>query len=175
MHTRMQEALGSKYYEHGVRPLALVASDTLRHRTQSVAVAESLTGGSIARLFTEHAGSSDVFLASAVTYSNESKISLLGVRADTIEQFGAVSEETCTEMAHGIRRRVNATYGVATTGIAGPGGGSPQKPVGLVFLGVAWEGGSQIKRVMYAGDRAVIRDRAAHGALWLLHDRLART
>ena len=78
-------------------------------------------------------------------------------------------------MAHGIRRRVNATYGVATTGIAGPGGGSPQKPVGLVFLGVAWEGGSQIKRVMYAGDRAVIRDRAAHGALWLLHDRLART
>ena len=175
VHTRMQEALGSKYYERGVRPLALVASDTLRHRTQSVAVAESLTGGTIARLFTEHAGSSDVFLASAVTYSNESKIALLGVRADTIEQFGAVSEETCTEMAHGIRRRVNATYGVATTGIAGPGGGSPQKPVGLVFLGVAWEGGSQIKRVMYAGDRAVIRDRAAHGALWLLHDRLART
>ncbi len=175
VHTRMQEALGSKYYERGVRPLALVASDTLRHRTQSVAVAESLTGGSIARLFTEHAGSSEVFLASAVTYSNESKISLLGVRAETIEQFGAVSEETCTEMAHGIRRRVNATYGVATTGIAGPGGGSPQKPVGLVFLGVAWEGGSQIKRVMYAGDRAVIRDRAAHGALWLLHDRLART
>ena len=175
VHTRMQEALGSKYYERGIRPLALVASDTLRERTQSVAVAESLTGGSIARLFTEHAGSSEVFLASAVTYSNESKVSLLGVRAETIEQFGAVSEETCTEMAHGIRRRVNATYGVATTGIAGPGGGSPQKPVGLVFLGVAWEGGSQIKRVMYAGDRAVIRDRAAHGALWLLHDRLART
>ena len=175
VHTRMQEALGSKYYERGIRPLALVASDTLRERTQSVAVAESLTGGSIARLFTEHAGSSEVFLASAVTYSNESKVSLLGVRAETIEQFGAVSEEACTEMAHGIRRRVNATYGVATTGIAGPGGGSPQKPVGLVFLGVAWEGGSQIKRVMYAGDRAVIRDRAAHGALWLLHDRLART
>ena len=175
MHTRMQEALGSKYYERGMRPLALVTSDALRQRNESVSVAESLTGGSIARLFTEHAGSSDVFLASAVTYSDQSKISLLGVRADTIEQFGAVSEETCTEMAHGIRRRVNATYGVATTGIAGPGGGSPQKPVGLVFVGVAWEGGSQIKRVMYAGDRAVIRDRAAHGALWLLHDRLART
>jgi PncC family amidohydrolase len=96
------------------------------------------------------------------------------VRAETIEQFGAVSEETCTEMAHGIRRRVGATYGIATTGIAGPGGGTVHKPVGLTFIGVAWEGGSQIKRVMYVGDRSTIRDRAAHGVLWLLHDRLAR-
>lgn len=175
MHARMRETLGSKYYERGTRPLALVVSDALRQRTATVAVAESLTGGSIARLFTEHAGSSDVFLASAVTYSNESKIALLGVRAETIEQFGAVSEETCTEMAHGIRRRANATYGMATTGIAGPSGATPQKPVGLVFIGVAWDGGSQIKRVMYGGDRAAIRDRAAHGAVWLLHDRLART
>lgn len=174
VHARMQELLGSKYYERGLRPLALAVSESLRARRETVAVAESLTGGSIARLFTEHAGSSDVFLASAVTYSNESKIALLGARAETIEQFGAVSEETCTEMAHGIRRRAHATYGIATTGVAGPGGGTPQKPVGLVFLGVAWDGGSQIKRVMYAGDRAAIRDRAAHGAVWLLHDRLAR-
>ena len=171
---RMRELLGSKYYERGTRPLALVVSETLRSQKETVAVAESLTGGSIARLITEHAGSSDVFLASAVTYSNESKTSLVGVRTETIEQFGAVSEEACTEMAHGIRRRANATYGIATTGIAGPGGGSPQKPAGLVFLGVAWDGGSQIKRVMYAGNRAAIRDRAAHGALWLLHDRLMR-
>ncbi len=174
VHARMREMLGSKYYERGTRPLALVISDTLRARSETVAVAESLTGGTIARLFTEHAGSSDVFLASAVTYSNESKTALLGVRAETIEQFGAVSEEACTEMAHGIRRRVNATYGVATTGIAGPGGGSPHKPVGLVFIGVAWDGGSQIKRVMYPGDRAAIRDRAAHGAMWLFYDRLVR-
>ena len=175
VHGRMQELLGSKYYERGTRPLAQVVSESLRARQETVAVAESLTGGSIARLFTEHAGSSEVFLASAVTYSNESKIALLGARAETIEQFGAVSDETCTEMAHGIRRRANATYGIATTGVAGPGGGTPQKPVGLVFLGVAWDGGSQIKRVMYPGDRAAIRDRAAHGAVWLLHDRLART
>ena len=174
MHARMQEVLGTKYYERGTRPLALVVGEALRARRESVAVAESLTGGTVARLLTEHAGSSDYFLASAVTYSNESKSALIGVRPETIEQFGAVSEETCTEMAHGARRKVGATYGVATTGIAGPGGGTPHKPVGLVFIGVAWDGGSQIKRVIHAGDRSAIRDRAAHGALWLLHDRLSR-
>lgn len=174
VHERMAEALGSKYYERGTRPLAKVVGETLRTRGETIVVAESLTGGTIARLLTDHAGASDYFLASAVTYSNPSKIAFLGVRAETIEQFGAVSEETCTEMAHGIRRRAGATYGLATTGIAGPGGGTPHKPVGLTFLGVAWEGGSQIKRVIYAGDRSTIRDRAAHGAIWLLHDRLAR-
>ncbi len=175
VHERMTEVLGSKYYERGARPLALVVGETLRARRETLAVAESLTGGTIARLVTEHAGSSDYFLASAVAYANESKTAFLGLRAETIEQFGAVSEETCTEMAHGARRRANATYGVATTGIAGPGGGTPHKPVGLVFIGVAWDGGSQIKRVIYPGDRAAIRDRAAHGAMWLVHDRLVRT
>ena len=174
MHERLREALGSKYYERGTRPLAQVVGDTLRARGETVAVAESLTGGTIARLLTEHAGSSDYFLASAVTYSNDSKATLVGVRPDTIAEFGAVSEETCTEMAHGVRRRMNASFGIATTGIAGPGGGTPHKPVGLTFIGVAWEGGSQIKRMMYSGDRSVIRDRASHGALWLLHDRLVR-
>jgi len=174
VHERLAEVLGSKYYERGTRPLALVVGETLRARRETLAVAESLTGGTVARLLTEHAGSSDYFLASAVTYSNESKTALLGVRAETIEQFGAVSEEACTEMAHGARRRANATYGIATTGIAGPAGGTPHKPVGLAFIGVAWDGGSQIKRVIYAGDRAAIRDRAAHGVLWLLYDRLRR-
>ena len=174
VHERLTEVLGSKYYERGTRPLAQVIGEVLRGRKETVAVAESLTGGTIARLLTEHAGSSDYFLASAVAYSNESKASLLGVRAETIEQFGAVSEETCTEMAHGARRKLGATYGLATTGVAGPGGGTPHKPVGLVFIGVAWDGGSQIKRVIHSGDRWIIRDRSAHGALWLLHDRLLR-
>lgn len=174
VHERMMEALGSKYYERGTRPLGQVVGETLRARNETLAVAESLTGGTIARLLTDHAGASDYFLASAVTYSNPTKTAFLGVRAETIEQFGAVSEETCTEMAHGIRRRVGATYGIATTGIAGPDGGTPHKPVGLTFIGVAWEGGSQVKRVMYVGDRSTIRDRAAHGVLWLLYDRLVR-
>lgn len=174
VHERLQESVGSKYYERGTRTLAQVAGDRLRARGETVAAAESLTGGTVARMLTEHAGASEYFLASAVTYSNASKVALAGVRADTIEQFGAVSEETCTEMAHGIRRRCNATYGLATTGIAGPAGGTPHKPVGLTFIGVAWEGGSQIRRVVYAGHRAAIRDRAAHGVLWLLYDRLLR-
>jgi nicotinamide mononucleotide (NMN) deamidase PncC len=77
-------------------------------------------------------------------------------------------------MAHGIRRKVRASYGVATTGIAGPSGATAHKPVGLTFLGVAWEGGVQVRRVIYAGDRVAVRDRAAHGALWLLFDHLQR-
>jgi len=171
---RMQAELGTRFYEHGTRPIAKVIGENLKTHGETVAVAESLTGGSIARLMTAHPGASEYFLASAVAYANASKTELLGVRADTITAFGAVSEETCTEMAHGIRRRAGATWGIATTGIAGPDGGTPHKPVGLTFIGVAWDGGSQVRRVMYAGERDVIRDRAAHGALWLLYDRLQR-
>lgn len=171
---RLSELLGHKYYEHGGRPAAKVAGDLLAARGETVAAAESLTGGGIARLFTDHPGASAYFLAGVVTYSNASKVDLLGVRAETIDEFGAVSEETCTEMAHGIRRRAKATYGIATTGIAGPGGGTPHKPVGLTFIGVAWEGGVQVKRIIFPGDRATIRARASHTAVWLLYDQLRR-
>jgi competence/damage-inducible protein CinA-like protein len=172
LHERLSEMLRSRYYEHGERPLAKVVGEELVARSQTVAAAESLTGGTVARLFTEHSGSSAYFLASTVAYANDAKVDLLGVRAETIEQFGAVSEEVCTEMAHGIRRRAKATWGLATTGIAGPTGGTPHKPVGLTFIGVAWEGGVQVKRLIYTGDRHTIRERAAHGVVWLLHDRL---
>jgi PncC family amidohydrolase len=174
LHERLLERLGSRYYTRGERALAKVVGDTLVARSQTVAAAESLTGGTVARLFTEHPGSSDYFLASTVAYANEAKVDLLGVRAETIEQFGAVSEEVCTEMAHGIRRRAKATWGLATTGIAGPSGATPHKPVGLTFIGVAWEGGVQVKRLIYTGDRHTIRERAAHGVIWLLHDRITR-
>ncbi|HEX5133158.1 MAG TPA: CinA family nicotinamide mononucleotide deamidase-related protein [Candidatus Krumholzibacteria bacterium] len=174
IHGRLDELLGSKYYTRGDRALAEVAGDMLVARGETVAVAESLTGGGIARLFTDHAGASAYFLAGAVTYSNESKTELLGVRAETIAEFGAVSEETCTEMAHGIRRRAHATWGVATTGIAGPGGGTSHKPVGLTFIGVAWDGGVQVRRAIFPGGRGVVRARAAHTALWLLYDQLRR-
>jgi nicotinamide-nucleotide amidase len=174
LHERLTESLGSRYYTRGERALAKVVGDELLARSQTVAVAESLTGGAVARLFTEHAGSSDYFLASTVAYANDAKVDLLGVRAETIEQFGAVSEEVCTEMAHGIRRRAKSTWGLATTGIAGPSGATPHKPVGLTFIGVAWEGGVQVKRLIYTGDRHTIRERAAHGVIWLLHDRITR-
>jgi nicotinamide-nucleotide amidase len=174
LHERLAESLGTKYFERGERPLARVVGDVLAARGETIGVAESVTGGNVARLFTEHSGSSAWFLASTVAYANESKVELLGVNAATVEQFGAVSEEVCTEMAHGIRRRAKATYGLATTGIAGPTGGTPHKPVGLTFIGVAWDGGVQVKRLIYPGDRVAIRERASHGVLWLLHDRLSR-
>jgi nicotinamide-nucleotide amidase len=174
LHARLSDTLGSKYFERGGRALAQVIGETLVARGETVAVAESLTGGVVSRLLTDHSGSSAWFPASTVAYSNAAKVDFLGVRAETIEQFGAVSEEVCTEMAHGIRRRAKATYGMATTGIAGPTGATPQKPVGLTFIGVAWDGGVQVKRLIYPGDRGLVRDRAAHGALWLLHDRLCR-
>jgi nicotinamide-nucleotide amidase len=174
LHARLTDTLGSKYYERGERPLAKVVGDALVARTETVAAAESLTGGTVARLLTEHAGSSAYFLASTVAYANTAKVDLLGVRAETIEQFGAVSEEVCTEMAHGIRRRAKATYGLATTGIAGPTGATGHKPVGLTFIAVAWDGGVQAKRLIYPGERSLVRERAAHGVLWMLHDRLVR-
>jgi nicotinamide-nucleotide amidase len=174
LHERLLETLGSKYFERGERPIGKVVGDMLLARGETVAAAESLTGGTVARLFTEHSGSSAWFLASTIAYADATKVDLLGVRADTIEQFGAVSEETCTDMAHGIRRRAKATYGLATTGIAGPTGATAHKPVGLTFIGVAFEGGVQVKRLIYPGDRSAIRDRAAHGVLWLLFDHLKR-
>ncbi len=174
IHGRLSELLGNRYYERGDRPISRVTGELLAARGETVAVAESLTGGSIARYFTDHPGSSAYFLAGAVTYSNASKTDLLGVRAETIDAFGAVSEETCTEMAHGIRRRAKATWGIATTGIAGPAGGTPHKPVGLTFIGVAWEGGVQVKRMILPGDRATVRTRASHTAIWLLYDQLRR-
>jgi nicotinamide-nucleotide amidase len=174
LHARLADALGSKYFERGERPIAKVVGDALVVRNETVAVAESLTGGTVARLFTEHPGASAWFLASTVAYSDAAKVDLVGVSNATIEQFGAVSEETCTEMAHGIRRRAKATYGLATTGIAGPTGATPQKSVGLTFIGVAWDGGVQVKRLIYPGDRSAVRERAAHGVLWLLHDALCR-
>jgi nicotinamide-nucleotide amidase len=174
LHARLTDALGTRYFERGERSIAQVAGDALVARGESVAAAESVTGGSVARLLTEHSGASAWFLASTVAYANAAKVELLGVRAETIDQHGAVSEEVCGEMAHGIRRRAKSTYGLATTGIAGPTGATPQKPVGLTFIGVAWDGGVQVRRVIYPGERTAVRERAAHGVLWLLHDRLSR-
>jgi len=169
----LRDHLGAKLYEHGERSLAGVVHDLLVRRRETLGVAESLTGGSIGQTLTDIPGASAYFLAGAVTYSDASKRAMLGVAEETLARYGAVSEETCTEMAHGIRRSAGATYGIATTGIAGPTGGTAKKPVGLCYLGLAWEGGCHVKRVRYHGERDAVRRRAAHGALWLLYDHLA--
>lgn len=139
----------------------------LRERGLMLAVAESCTGGLIQKRITDIAGCSDVFLGGCVTYSNFSKITLLGVSSETLKSYGAVSAQTAAEMARGVRLRLGADIGISTTGIAGPGGGTPIKPVGTVFVAISTKDGEQTKllHLTTLRDRATIRTHAANEAL----------
>jgi len=138
-----------------------------------LAVAESCTGGLIAKLVTDIAGSSDWFERGLVTYSNASKQDLLGVAPEILRSFGAVSRETAEAMARGLLVMTPADWGVAVTGIAGPGGGSPEKPVGLVWFGWAHRSGKvDTESRQFDGSRAQIREAAAEAALQGLLRRL---
>jgi len=140
-----------------------------RARDWHLATAESCTGGLVAAALTAIAGSSDVVERGFVTYSNEAKIELLGVPAETIAGHGAVSAQTVAAMARGAVARAGVDLAVSVTGIAGPGGGTPQKPVGLVYLGVARkDGAARVERRIFPGDRAAIRQAALVEALELL-------
>ena len=138
--------------------------------------AESCTGGGVAQALTEIAGSSDWFERGFVTYSNEAKEEMLGVSAATIEHFGAVSEQTAREMAEGALRRSRAQAAVSVTGIAGPGGGSPHKPVGTVAFGWAVTGAATTSRIKwFEGDRQAVRSGATGEAIEGMLARLRRT
>jgi nicotinamide-nucleotide amidase len=142
-----------------------------RERGWHLATAESCTGGLVAAALTAIAGSSDVVDRGFVTYSNEAKTALLGVPAETIATHGAVSAQTCAAMAKGAVGRAPVDLAVSITGVAGPGGGTPQKPVGLVYLGVARQGGAaRVERRIFPGDRAEIRRTAVVLALELLRE-----
>ena len=142
-----------------------------RNRRWRVATAESCTGGLVAAALTAIAGSSDVVERGFVTYSNEAKIEMLAVPSDTIAAHGAVSAETAAAMARGAVRRAPADVAVSVTGIAGPGGGSPQKPVGLVYIGVARrDGACRVEHRVFPGDRSEIRQAALIEALQMLED-----
>ena len=142
-----------------------------RSRGWRVATAESCTGGLVAAALTAIAGSSDVVERGFVTYSNEAKMELLGVPAETIAGHGAVSAQTAAAMARGAVARAGVDLAVSVTGIAGPGGGTPQKPVGLVYLGIARkDGAARVERRVFPGDRAEIRQAALVLALELLRD-----
>ena len=148
--------------------------DLLTARGETLAVAESCTGGSIAARFTAMAGASAYFLLGAVTYSNESKIRTLGVPAELIERHGAVSEQVARAMAEGVRRIAGADYGVATTGIAGPTGGTAEKPVGTVWMAVASAEGTVAVMKASGSDRGQIIERASGYAVSLLRDAILR-
>jgi PncC family amidohydrolase len=142
----------------------LVAELLLATRTK-VAVAESVTGGMIADRLVSVAGISGVFQAGFTTYSDGSKVDVLGVRPETLRAHGAVSAECAREMAEGARRVARADVAVSTTGIAGPTGGTPAKPVGTLWIGLSTAEGSTATLHRLAGDRMQIRERAAHRAL----------
>ena len=118
-------------------PIEQVVGNLLRTKKANLALAESCTGGLIAHLLTNVAGSSNYFVFSAVTYSNDLKMKILDVKSLTLNRYGAVSEETASEMAVGVQRVSSATYGLSVSGIAGPGGGTKDKPVGTVCIGIA--------------------------------------
>ena len=147
----------------------VVADRLLRHR-QKVCTAESCTGGLIAKTFTDLAGSSDWFERGFVTYSNAAKNQMLAVPASLIEDYGAVSEAVATAMASGALRHSEADYSIAVTGVAGPGGGSDDKPVGTVWIAVASAEQMVAKRYQFDGDRQAVRAATLHSALELLLD-----
>lgn len=138
-------------------------------RGLTVAAAESCTGGLIAEAITSVAGSSGYFLGSVVSYSNSAKASILGVPETVLETHGAVSAQVARAMASGARERFAAALAVSATGIAGPDGGTPSKPVGLTYVGLADAEGVDVRRLNLNGDRAANREAAAAAALsWLL-------
>ena len=149
--------LGNAVYSDRGEPLPLVCHNALIARKETLAVAESCTGGLLTSAFVDLPGSSAYLIEGAVTYANEAKMRRLGVSKATLDTFGAVSAECAREMAEGLRARANTTYALATTGIAGPDGGTPEKPVGTVYVALAKEGETIVKRLQLFGNRERIR------------------
>lgn len=164
--------IGEHIYAVGERTLEETVGEKLVRAGATVAVAESLTGGLLAKRLTDVPGSSRYFLAGVTAYSNESKEAFLGVKRETLEAWGAVSEAVCREMAEGVRARTGAAYGMATTGIAGPDGATPEKPLGLCYYGVAGPKGTEIRKRVFGGGREDVRERAVWAALFLLYETL---
>jgi nicotinamide-nucleotide amidase len=162
---RMALALGEHLYSMHGEALEEVVARVLTENRATIAVAESCTGGMLAERLTNLGGSSSYFLGGVVCYSNELKTLLVGVPTELIETKGAVSSEVALALAEGIRRRAGATIGIGVTGIAGPGGGTPEKPVGLVHIGIADERGPRERAYRYPGNRERIRNFATQSAL----------
>jgi nicotinamide-nucleotide amidase len=166
---RALEAAGAEtLFSRDDRTVEEIVLELARERGLTIGTAESCTGGMVGSRLTEVPGSSDAFAGSVVAYSNELKRSLLGVSAGTLEQNGAVSAECAREMARGAREALAVDIAVSVTGIAGPAGGTPEKPVGLVFLCAAGEGEELEQEIRFSGSRDQVRRYAAVGALHLI-------
>ena len=164
----MRDRLTGRIYSEDGRDLPVVVAMLLRERKLGLALAESCTGGLLAARLTEVPGASDFLERGYVSYSNRSKIDLLGVDPALIERVGAVSEEVARAMADGARRAARVDVALAITGVAGPSGGTPDKPVGLVFLAMTGALGERVRRAHFPGDRERIRHQACQAALEML-------
>lgn len=168
----IRDRLGAHIYGRDDDTLEGVIAELLARRGGKLAVAESCTGGGIACRLTRVPGSSAYFERGLVVYSNQAKVELAGIAPDLLERHGAVSREVAAALADGVMNRSGTDFGLGVTGIAGPGGGSPGKPVGLVFCGLAGGGPTVTFERRFAGDRSAVRRRAAAWALELLWGRL---
>ena len=164
--------LGDHAYGTGDESLAEVLGQRLRARGETLGAAESCTGGLVSDLVTDVPGSSDYFLGGVVAYDNALKEKLLGVRRETLVAHGAVSEACVREMAEGVRGLVGATWGVAISGVAGPGGGTPDKPVGTVHFAVAGPAGIETRTLAWPAERRMVKQLSAFSTLFLLYRQL---
>ncbi|MCH4200235.1 MAG: competence/damage-inducible protein A [Clostridium tyrobutyricum] len=169
---KVKNIFGDNIYGYGETSMEEVVAKILVERNLTISTAESCTGGLIAAKFINYPGISSVFLDGAVTYSNEAKMHRLNVKKETLDKFGAVSEETAREMAEGIAKTSGTDIGLSTTGIAGPDGGSEEKPVGLVYVGLYIKGDVFVKKLQLSGERNKVRNRAAVSAIDYLRRKL---
>lgn len=169
----MRERFGQCIYEVGDRPLKQVAYDLLLEKGKTVCFAESCTAGMVSSEFVDIPGASQVFMGSVVTYGNKVKSNLLGVSTDVLDNLGAVSRECAQEMAEGARKLLGTDIAVSITGIAGPTGESAAKPVGLVYLAISDENGTEVKEVHLSGNRMRVRRVAVLHAFNMIRMRLS--
>lgn len=165
MSDEMKRRFGQSLYATGETSIEEVVAKMLVENNLKIAVAESCTGGMVSASLINYPGISSVFMEGCVTYSNEVKMKSLGVKKETLDVYGAVSDKCAKEMASGVAARYNTNVGIATTGIAGPGGGTDEKPVGLVYFGIYINGKVITKKYVFNGDRQGIRERATRTIL----------
>jgi nicotinamide-nucleotide amidase len=171
---KLKARIGNYIYSYEEKSIEEVTGSILAERKMKIAAAESCTGGLVSSKITNVAGSSEYFMDGIVAYTNEAKIEFLGVKKKTIDTYGAVSKETAIEMAEGARKRLGADIGVSTTGIAGPGGGTKTKPIGLVWIGYSDKKNSFAKEFIFTKDRLRNKEVMSKMALEIVRRKLLR-
>lgn len=174
MRQYIESKVGKYIVGYGNENIASFAGNLLKSGNYTLSVAESCTGGMLGEMLTDIPGSSQYFLGGIIVYSNIAKVEQLGVNADTLEMHGAVSQETALELANNVRIKFNSDFGISITGIAGPDGGTPEKPVGTVWIGISNKNITLAKKYMFGEDRQLNRERASTAALLLLMENIKK-